>query len=117
MRKESTSKRLTRIHDAAIYLASQGPVDTISIYDVAKQASIAASTVYHHYPNIESLICELMRDVFKDFSYVLKHAIVEENIFHWSDINRMIEEGFVAYYRSSPLVQHTILGQNNVQEK
>lgn len=112
MKKESTEQRLERIHSAAITLASKRSVDSISIYDVAKEASIAASTVYHHYPNIESLICELMKGIFKDFITVLDESIVEDEIVHWSDINRMIEQGFVSYYRQSPLAQHTLLGQH-----
>ncbi|MDB1124015.1 TetR/AcrR family transcriptional regulator [Vibrio algarum] len=112
MKKESTEQRLERIHEAAVTLASRRSVDSISIYDVAKEASIAASTVYHHYPNIESLICELMKGIFDDFIHVLEDSIVEDQIHHWSDINRMIEQGFVDYYRKSPLAQHTLLGQH-----
>ena len=112
MKKESTEQRLERIHEAAINLASQRNVNSISIYDVAKEASIAASTVYHHYPNIESLICELMNDVFSDFIQVLDNAVIPEGVNHWSDINRMIEQGFVDYYMSTPLAQHTLLGQH-----
>ncbi|WEM44531.1 TetR/AcrR family transcriptional regulator (plasmid) [Photobacterium sp. DA100] len=112
MRKESTEKRLERIHSAAIRLASQREVNAISIYDVAKEAAIAASTVYHHYPNIEALICELMNSVFDDFERVLDNAVVAENVHHWSDINRMIEQSFVDYYRLAPLAQHTLLGQH-----
>jgi len=112
MKKETKEQRLERIHDAAIFLASKRSVDTISIYDVAKEAAIAASTVYHHYPNIELLICELMKGIFDDFIHVLEQCIDESKIEHWSDINRMIEQGFVDYYRCSPLAQHTLLGQH-----
>lgn len=112
MKKESTEHRLERIRNAAIQLVSQRNINTISIYDVAKEAAIAASTVYHHYPNIEALVCELMKDVFEDFSEVLNSAIIAENIHHWSDINRMVEQGFVDYYRRTPLAQHTLLGQH-----
>lgn len=112
MKKESTEQRLERIHKAAIQLASQRNVNSISIYDVAKEAAIAASTVYHHYPNIESLICELMNDVFDDFLSVLDTAVESDKVTHWSDINRMIEQSFVDYYMSTPLAQHTLLGQH-----
>lgn len=112
MRKESTEQRLERIHQAAIQLASKRSVDSISIYDVAKEAAIAASTVYHHYPNIESLICELMNGIFDDFTTVLETSVIAEKVHHWSDINRMIEQGYVDYYRQSPLAQHTLLGQH-----
>ncbi len=112
MKKESTGQRLERIHQAAIRLASKRSVHSISIYDVAKEAAIATSTIYHHYSNIESLICELMKGIFDDFFGVLEDAIIEDEIQHWSDINRMIEQGFVNYYRRTPLAQHTLLGQH-----
>lgn len=112
MKKESTEQRLERIHGAAMRLASQRNVNSISIYDVAKEAAIAASTVYHHYPNIESLICELMNDVFADFLSVLDTAVDADKVLHWSDINLMIEQSFVDYYMSTPLAQHTLLGQH-----
>ncbi|ASA57837.1 TetR/AcrR family transcriptional regulator [Vibrio gazogenes] len=112
MRKESTEQRLERIRSAAINLASKRDVNTISIYDIAKEASIAASSVYHHYPNVEALMCELMDDVFTDFETVLNQAVDSDKVTHWSDINRMIEKGFVDYYRTSPLAQHTLLGQH-----
>ncbi len=112
MRKESTEHRLERIRSAAIRLASKRDVNTISIYDIAKEASIAASSVYHHYPNVEALICELMDNVFTDFETILNEAVDSEKVTHWSDINRMIEKSFVDYYRTSPLAQHTLLGQH-----
>ncbi|OON37123.1 TetR family transcriptional regulator [Izhakiella australiensis] len=112
MRKEPTEHRLQRIREAAVQLASQRSVNMISIYDVAREAAIAASTVYHHYPNIEALICELMNDVFRDFSEILQHAVDDSQVKHWTDINRMIEKSFVNYYRNTPLVQHILLGQH-----
>lgn len=112
MKKESTEQRLERIHNAATSLVSQRDVNSISIYDVAKEAAIAASTVYHHYPNIEALMYRLMEDIFDDFKSVLQDAIVSENIYHWTDINRMIEQGFVNYYSNNPLVQRILLGQH-----
>ncbi|KMV28805.1 TetR/AcrR family transcriptional regulator [Photobacterium swingsii] len=112
MKRESTEKRLERIHTAITNLVAHRDVNAISIYDVAKEASIAASTVYHHYPNIEALIYGLMEGIFADFTHVLDEAIKPEEIRHWSDINRMIEQGFVDYYRGNPLVQRILLGQH-----
>ncbi|PSW18101.1 TetR/AcrR family transcriptional regulator [Photobacterium sanctipauli] len=112
MKRESTEQRLERIHTAITQLVAQRDINSISIYDVAKEAAIAASTVYHHYPNIEALLYELMKDIFADFTQVLDNAVKPEAIHHWSDINRMIEQGFIDYYRSNPLVQRILLGQH-----
>jgi AcrR family transcriptional regulator len=112
MKKESTDQRLKRIPTAITHLVAHRDVNSISIYDVAKEAAIAASTVYHHYPNIEALIYELMEDIFVDFTNVLQNSITADKIHHWSDINRMIEQGFVTYYSDNPLVQRILLGQH-----
>ncbi|PSW06026.1 TetR/AcrR family transcriptional regulator [Photobacterium lipolyticum] len=112
MKKESTQERLERIHKAVTTLVSNRDINNISIYDVAKEAAIATSTVYHHYPNMEALVYRLMEDIFEDFKSVLTSAIKPKDIHHWSDINRMVEQGFVDYYSSNPLVQRILLGQH-----
>ncbi len=53
-----------------------------------------------------------MNDVFDDFLSVLDTAVESDKVTHWSDINRMIEQSFVDYYMSTPLAQHTLLGQH-----
>ncbi len=112
MRKEKTEEKLERIHNAARKLVTEQNLINISMYDVAKEASIATSTIYHHYPDMEALIYKLLEDVFLDFERVLETAIVPENISHWKDINKMIEEGFVRYYSENPLAQKILLGQH-----
>ncbi|KAB1176179.1 TetR/AcrR family transcriptional regulator [Photobacterium damselae] len=112
MRRESTEHRLERIHRAVRKLIERRDISDISIYDVAKEASIATSTVYHHYRNISELFDFLMSSVFSDFEKVLYSSIDETKINHWSDINRMIEEGFVRYYREDLLVQKLLLSQH-----
>lgn len=113
MRKESSNEKLKRIHDAVKKLLSQRRLTSISMYDVAKEASIATSTIYHHYHDMEALVCKLLENVFLDFDKILNTIIVPEKVKHWKDINRMIEEGFITYYLENPLVQNILLGQHN----
>jgi len=110
MRKASTEDKLERIHIAAKKLVAKRSIVNISMYDVAKEASIATSTIYHHYPNMEALIYKLLDDVFVDFERVLEEAIKPDEIIHWSDINRMIEGGFVRYYSENSIAQKILLG-------
>ncbi|HIF9094362.1 TPA: TetR/AcrR family transcriptional regulator [Photobacterium damselae] len=112
MKKESTERRLERIHNAVMKLIERRDINDISIYDVAKEASIATSTVYHHYHNISELFDFLMSSVFIDFERVLYESIDESRINCWCDINRMIEEGFVRYYRENLLAQKLLLSQH-----
>ncbi|MCG3884409.1 TetR/AcrR family transcriptional regulator [Photobacterium leiognathi] len=109
MRKETTEQKLNRIHEAAINLIETRDVNSISIYDISREAGIASSTIYHHYPKVESIFEHLMTHVFKDFDNVLYGAINPANVHHWSDINKMIEGAFVDFYRKNKMVQNMLL--------
>ncbi len=112
MKKETTKQRLKRIRTAALTLASKRDLNSISIYDIAREASISTSTIYHHFPNIEVLLFDLMEEIFQEFETVLLESISEDTIHSWQDINRMIESGFVKHYNDSPLVQNVLFGQH-----
>ncbi len=111
-KKESTAQRLTRIRSAAFSLAAKREINSISIYDVAKEAEIASSTIYHHFPNIEALMYDLMQEMFIHFEEVLDNAIDGSAVHHWKDINRMIETAFVHHYQTTPLVKNFLFEQH-----
>ncbi|ASA58304.1 TetR/AcrR family transcriptional regulator [Vibrio gazogenes] len=112
MQKISKEKKLDRIHHAVMNLIERRDANDISIYDIAKECGIATSTVYHHYPNIECLFQSLMADVFTDFDAILDSCIKPDEIKHWSDINRMIESGYVQYYEDNAIAQKLILSRH-----
>ncbi len=109
MRKVSTEEKLNRIHTAAIDLIEHHEANDVSIYDIAKACGMATSTVYHHYANIESLYEYLIAQVFKDFESIPENSIKPAQINHWSDITRMIEDGYVSYYSNNAVAQKLIL--------
>jgi AcrR family transcriptional regulator len=112
MRKKSTEEKLNRIHSTAMSLLERREATSISIYDVATESGMATSTVYHHYPNIESLFQHLMDSVFSDFHSILESCIDPDRVHHWSDINRMIETGYVQYYQNNAIAQKLILSEH-----
>ena len=112
MKKESIEQKLERIHTAAILLIESRDINKISIYDISREAGIASSTIYHHYPKVEAIFEHLMTTVFKDFDNVLHNAIIPSNVHIWPDINRMIETAFVDFYRKNKLVQKLLLSQH-----
>ncbi|MDN2482892.1 TetR/AcrR family transcriptional regulator [Vibrio agarivorans] len=116
MRRVSTEEKLSRIHNSATQLIERREATDISIYDVAKECGMATSTVYHHYPNIEELFHHLLDDVFEDFDFVLENCVEEQGVTHWSDINRMIETGFVRYYEKNAVAQKLILGRHTFSD-
>lgn len=103
MRKVSTETKLLKINKAVVRLMERREATDISMYDVAKECGMATSTVYHHYPNIENLFHSLLENVFVDFDLLLKQCIDEEQVLHWTDINRMIETAYVNYYNNNQL--------------
>lgn len=115
-KKVSTEEKLDRIHEAIMTLLERKEATDTSIYDVAKECGMATSTVYHHYPNIESLYQHLIEGVFLDFDKVLDTCIEPDEVKHWSDINRMIEGGFVRYYRDNVVAQKLILSRHTFSE-
>ena len=116
MRKVNTEKKLVKINEAVVRLMERREATDISMYDVAKECGMATSTVYHHYPNIENLFHCLLENVFEDFDLLLKQCINEENVFHWTDINRMIETAYVEYYNNNPIAKKLILGRHTFAE-
>lgn len=112
MQKVSKEKKLDRIHDAVMKLIERREANDISIYDISKECGMATSTVYHHYPNIEHLFQSLMEDVFTDFDAILDNCIKPNEVNHWSDINRMIESGYVKYYEDNAIAQKLILSRH-----
>ncbi len=112
MQKVSKEKKLDRIHGAVMKLIERREANDISIYDISKECGMATSTVYHHYPNIELLFQSLMEDVFTDFDAILDNCIKPDEVNHWSDINRMIESGYVKYYEDNAIAQKLILSRH-----
>lgn len=116
MNKIKKQHKLNKIHDAVTKLMERREATEISMYDVAKECGMATSTVYHHYPNIESLFRSLLDEVFIDFDEVLHQCIDAEKVTHWSDINRMIETAYVDYYNNNPIARKLILGRHTFSE-
>ncbi|CAH0526206.1 TetR/AcrR family transcriptional regulator [Vibrio hippocampi] len=116
MRKVSTEEKLLKINQAVVRLIERREATDISMYDVAKECGMATSTVYHHYPNIENLFHSLLKNVFVDFDLLLGRCINEDQVFHWTDINRMIETAYVNYYNQNPIAKKLILGRHTFAE-
>lgn len=116
MRKVTTEEKLQRINQAAFQLMERREATDISMYDIAKECGMATSTVYHHFPNIESLLKSLLDTVFDEFDHLLENCIDENKVTHWTDINRMIETAYVEYYNQNPIAKKLILGRHTFSE-
>lgn len=112
MKAENAKKKISRIKQAAISLITKEDVNLISIYDIAREAHIANSTVYHHFANIETLLLEIASEVFDNLNTLLDQVESVPHFKHWSDITRQIENIYVRNYQENPIAAKLILGQH-----
>ena len=112
MKAENAQQKINRIKQAAITLIKKEDVNLISLYDIARQAHIANSTVYHHFANIEALLIEIANEIFENLNELLDQVEAVLYFEHWSDITRQIEDIYVRNYRENPLAAKLILGQH-----
>ncbi|WP_028108768.1 TetR family transcriptional regulator [Ferrimonas futtsuensis] len=112
MTRECAKEKLARIHKATKSLAAQGDIKDLSIYAIAREAAMAASSVYHHYPNVEDLVCRMTQEELEGFKQVLLDAIEPDKIRSWKDINYQIEIGFANHYNSNCFIRKVILGHH-----
>lgn len=115
-RKNNAEQKIQKINEAVVELMEKREATDISMYDVAKQCGMATSTVYHHYPNIETLFHSLLNNVFEEFESLLENCIIASKIDHWTDINKMIESAYVKYYNNNPIAKKLILGQHTFSQ-
>ena len=105
-------ERRKKILDAARALLASEPISNLSLYDVAKQAEIPPSSLYHFFPKIEVLLQSLAEEVFKVFDECIAEPIPARQVQHWSDISCVLESRMQAYYQQNPVARALILGQH-----
>lgn len=101
-----------RIQDAMTSLARRSNINKLSIYDIASEAHMSLSTIYHHYPNLEALLYQMMKTVFDDFIHVVRHCLDDKQVTHWKDINNYVELALIGYCNSHPLAKKLLYSQH-----
>ncbi len=112
MTPTKTQEKIKKIKAATFELIERGDINNISIYDIARHAKIATSTVYHHYPNIEALLLSIADDVFDDFDILLKKVEAIPSFTSWQAITLEVEKSFFQYYQQHPVAMKLLLGQH-----
>lgn len=110
--KQSKDEKITRIHEAMISLARSSNINKLSIYDIASEAHMSSSTIYHYYPNIEALLYKMMQTVFSDFIHVVRDCLDNQKVMHWKDINMCVEFSLIDYCDSHPLAKKILYSQH-----
>lgn len=106
--KESRVDKINRIKSALIRVGSRKELSEISMYDVAHEAKMSPSTVYHYYSNMTCLIMDYLEDIFDGFVEIVRTCTEPHTITHWKDINRAVQNS-LSYYCDKNAVIKKIL--------
>ena len=106
------TEKIKKIKEATFQIIERSDINNISIYDIARHAKIATSTVYHHYPNIEALLLCIADDVFRDFDHMLANIEKTPRFDNWQAITWSIERAYFQYYQNNPVATKLVLGQH-----
>lgn len=118
--KQSKKEKQDRIHSAMKSLVESRNINTISIYDVACEARMSASTIYNSYPNVEAILYEMLDDILLGFNSVITEVSLNKEITTWQEVNRQLEMGFARYSENNSLILKMIYSQHqyvSVKEK
>ena len=110
--KQTRDEKILRIQNAMTSLAKTRKINNISIYDIASEAHMSASTIYHYYPNVEALLYVMMTKVFEDFVDVVKDCLNGHEIVHWKDVNRLLEQSLTNYCDANPIAKKLLYCQH-----
>ncbi|MGF1756721.1 TetR/AcrR family transcriptional regulator [Photobacterium sagamiensis] len=102
--KETRCEKINKIKAAFIRVGDRKELPDISMYDVAHEAKMSPSTVYHYYPNMSALILDYLDDIFDDFTEVVRTCTESHHITHWKDINRFIQNSLSDYCDKNNIV-------------
>jgi len=78
--------KFEQILDAAHKLIEEQPDQEISLYDIAEEAGVAAGSVYHFFPNIESVFVALVERYDERFANIIRNIDPEKDDASWQDL-------------------------------
>ena len=102
------------ILEATRTLLADVATNELSLYQIAGEAGIPPSSVYHFFPKVDTLLAALVENIFVDFDAIADQPIDESAIQHWHDIFAQLQTRYVAFYREHKYVRDLILGQHVV---
>ena len=73
------------LHSANELIAQKG-VHNFSLYDIADHAGVASGSVYHFFPNMESVFAALVERYDREFERIVSENIAPEHVNTWGDV-------------------------------
>ena len=114
--KQSKSEKINKIKQAFIRVGDRKELTEISIYDVAHEAGMSPSTVYHYFPNMHALILNYLDDIFDSFTQIVQQCADDTEISHWKDLNRLVQTKLSDYCDSNILVMKILYTHHSYHE-
>ncbi|WP_375750401.1 TetR/AcrR family transcriptional regulator [Vibrio sp. HN007] len=106
--KASRKEKIDRIKTALINVGCRKELSEISMYDVAHEAGMSPSTVYHYFSNMNELILDYLVDIFSSFEEIVKTCTDNQPITHWKQINKLIQTSLSDYCDENAIVKNIL---------
>lgn len=103
--KPSRSDKINKIKAALVSTGSRKELSDISMYDVAHEAKMSPSTVYHYFSNMNDLILSYLDDIFVGFHEIVKTCTVDLTVSHWKHINKAIQNSLSDYCDRNAIIK------------
>ena len=97
------------LHSANELIAQKG-VHHFSLYDIADHAGVASGSVYHFFPNMESVFAALVERYDREFERIVSENIAPEQVNTWGDVLSHHIEKSREYINGNEQVMILILG-------
>lgn len=114
--KLSRIDKIDKIKTALITIGTRKELSAISMYDVAHEAKMSPSTVYHYYSNMNDLILGYLEDIFNDFHAIVRTCTDEKTITHWKHVNGAIQRSLSYYCDKNAIVKKILYTHHQYNE-
>lgn len=114
--RASSQTRIALILAAARELLREQGFAGLSIYAVAERAAIPPSSVYHFFASVPALLEALTADIHAAFRDCLLQPVEHQELRHWHDLSRIVEQRMLAIYAGDSAARQLILAQHGLAE-
>lgn len=105
-------ERLKHIYDATRNLVEKKSVNEVTFAEIAKEAGIPVSSLYHYFSAPEDVFFDLTKNILEDFQAILSEPMDYSAITHWKDVQTIIEQRYIDYYHQNKFARELILGNH-----
>ncbi len=109
LRREKGNERRRLVMAATRKLLAQGPLEEITLAQIASETGIPISSLYHFYPNILNIYGDLTRQFSEELGSYLLKDMGKLQPDSWQQLMRATIQSCAHFYRTNPDYQQLIL--------